>query len=88
MMNNDTTSGAEDVILSTITELLQRRGGNGGEVRPESSLLADLGMDSLEVAELSTALADTLGRDPFSEGILPDTVGELIGFYATGPQPQ
>jgi acyl carrier protein len=51
------------------------------EVRPGSKLSGDLGMDSLELAELSAVLEDELGSDPFSNGLLPRTVGDLLAFY-------
>lgn len=48
----------------------------------ETSLYADgLGLDSLETAELSSMLEDDLGSDPFSVGIMAQTVGELLDFY-------
>lgn len=51
-------------------------------VTDSTALHADgLGLDSLETAELSALLEDTLGTDPFSEGQLPVTVGELLDFY-------
>jgi acyl carrier protein len=69
------------VILATIETLLARRGAGGLAVTPESKLAADLGMDSLELAELSAVLEDELGHDPYSEGIIPATVSELVGYY-------
>jgi hypothetical protein len=38
-------------------------------------------MDSLELSELSAALEDDLGSDPYTEGLIPETVGELVSFY-------
>jgi acyl carrier protein len=40
-----------------------------------------IGLDSLQTAELSVTLEDELGRDPFSEGEMPQSVGEIIDFY-------
>lgn len=40
-----------------------------------------LGLDSLETAELSASLEDAVGSDPFSEGLLPETIGEILDFY-------
>jgi acyl carrier protein len=43
-----------------------------------------LELDSLEAAELSALLEDEFGSDPFSEGgDLPETVGDILGFYVT-----
>lgn len=80
-MANPETKNPESIIVATIEELVQRRGGSGIVVRSESNLLDDLGMDSLELAELSAVLADEVGSEPFSEGILPETVAELVAFY-------
>jgi acyl carrier protein len=41
-----------------------------------------LGLDSLEVAELSVLLEDALGCDPFSDGRDVTVVGEVLDFYA------
>jgi acyl carrier protein len=52
------------------------------EFGADTSLYAGgLGLDSLETAELSALLEDELGTDPFSSGVMPQTVGELIAFY-------
>jgi acyl carrier protein len=72
---------AEKTIMDALASLLERRDGAAPEVRPGSSLQEDLDLDSLEVAELSVILEDELGDDPFSQGILPNTVGELLAYY-------
>jgi acyl carrier protein len=77
----ETTVEFEKVILGAIETLLVRRGASDLSITPESKLTADLGMDSLELAELSAVLEDELGRDPYSEGIVPETIAELIGYY-------
>ncbi len=80
-MDAETTVDPERVIATAIETLLQRRGAAGLEVTPEAKLTSDLGMDSLELAELSAVLEDELGHDPYSEGIVPETVAELVGYY-------
>jgi len=72
---------AEGTVLAVIRELLERRGVAEVEITPESKLSAQLGLDSLELAELSAALEDDLGRDPYTAGLVPETVGELVAFY-------
>jgi acyl carrier protein len=72
---------AEATIRGVIDAILKRRDADGLEVRPDSRLTDDLGLDSLELAELSASLEDDLGSDPYTEGIVPATVGELVGFY-------
>ena len=79
-MDAETTMNPQQVIAGAIQTLLQRRGATLAVV-PESKLTADLGMDSLELAELSAILEDELGHDPYSEGIVPETVAELVGYY-------
>ncbi len=66
-------------------EVLDRFLARADKVAPydrETSLYAEgLGLDSLETAELSSMLEDDLGTDPFSVGIMAQTVGELLDFY-------
>ena len=40
-----------------------------------------LGLDSLETAELSATLEDEIGTDPFSAGLMPETIREILDFY-------
>jgi acyl carrier protein len=80
-VESETTVNPKQVIADAIETLLKRRGAAGLTVTPQSKLTADLGMDSLELAELSAILEDELGHDPYSEGIVPETVAELVGYY-------
>jgi hypothetical protein len=80
-MNNETAAGPEKVIVSAIQMLLEWRGATGLAVEPGSRITKDLGLDSLELAELSSTLEDELGSDPYSEGIVPETVADLVGYY-------
>ena len=72
----------QQLILSTLSMLLARREEAAPEVRPDSRLFEDLDLDSLEAAELSTILEDELGRDPYSEGLVPETVDDIVAYYA------
>jgi acyl carrier protein len=81
MPDTDQPAGVDTTILDAIRTLLERRGAGQLEVTPTSGLRSDLGLKSLELAELSAALEDDFGRDPFSEGIIPDTVADLLAFY-------
>lgn len=74
---------ARTLVFDTIGELLERRGAKGLEISDQSKLTEDLGMDSLELAELSAVLEDELGSDPYSEGLVPQTTAEVIDFYAS-----
>lgn len=74
---------SETDVRATITEFLQRV-GKAAEFDASTRLFADgLGLDSLETAELSALLEDEHGRDPFSAGEMPQTVGEIEAFYAS-----
>lgn len=49
----------------------------------DTPLYADgVGLDSLETAELSATLEDALGTDPYSADEMPQTLGEILAFYA------
>ena len=69
------------IIVESIRTLLERREDGAAVIRLDSHLHDDLDLDSLELAELSVMLEDTLGSDPYSAGIVPDTVGEIVSFY-------
>jgi acyl carrier protein len=81
LSGSDHLPDAEKTILSVIRELLDRRASADVDVTFDSDLHEDLELDSLELAELSAALEDDLGRDPYSAGIIPRTVGEVVEFY-------
>jgi acyl carrier protein len=72
---------AEKAVLKAVRGLLKRRKEQEVEVGLDSALYDDLQLDSLEVAELSATLEDDLGRDPYSEGLVPRTVAEVVDFY-------
>ncbi|KRC53893.1 MULTISPECIES: phosphopantetheine-binding protein [unclassified Nocardioides] len=74
----------ETRIVAIVTELLERSDREDLTVTLESRLHGDdgLGLDSLQTAELSAILEDELGTDPFGAGLLPETVGEVVAFYA------
>jgi len=74
---------AEKTVMSAVRGLLKRRKDRSVDVSLDSELYDDLQLDSLEVAELSATLEDDLGRDPYSEGLVPRTVAEVVDFYET-----
>jgi acyl carrier protein len=76
-------SQAEETIKRFLS-----RANKDADVSPATSLFADgIGLDSLETAELSSMLEDDLGDDPFSVGIMAQTVGEILDYYSDDPQP-
>jgi len=71
-----------DRVRGTIRSFLERQNSSDIDVDAETRLFGEgLGLDSLQTAELSVMLEDEIGRDPFSEGELPETVGEILDFY-------
>lgn len=72
---------AEKTVVRTIRGLLKRRKQDDAPLNLDADLYDDLHLDSLEVAELSATLEDDLGSDPYSEGLAPRTVAEVVEFY-------
>jgi acyl carrier protein len=72
---------AERTVLKAIRTLVRRKKGSDADVTLGSALHDDLMLDSLDAAELSATLEDDLGSDPYSEGVVPQTVAEVIEFY-------
>ncbi|MGH7806324.1 MAG: hypothetical protein ACREQJ_18390 [Candidatus Binatia bacterium] len=61
---------------------MERRKKPVPPLHDESALFTDgLNLDSLEMTELSAMLDAAYGRDPFSDGELPETVGEIVRYY-------
>jgi hypothetical protein len=75
------TQDPQTFILDSIRMLLARRDEPAAPVTIDAHLHDDLDLDSLELAELSVLLEDNLGRDPYSEGIVPNTAREILAFY-------
>lgn len=76
-------SEVQGKVLEVISLLLERADKAGVDVTLESQLHGEgLGLDSLESAELSAVLEDEFGTDPFSSGLMPETVQEIVDFYA------
>ena len=75
-------SNPASLVEETIDGFLKRI-GKSAEFDASTPLYGEgLGLDSLEAAELSVLLEDTLGSDPFSAGQEVTTVGDVLGFYA------
>jgi acyl carrier protein len=76
-------SDPQSVAEETIRGFLDRI-GKSAEFDASTPLYGEgLGLDSLEAAELSVLLEDTLGSDPFSAGVEVTTVGQVRDFYAS-----
>lgn len=73
---------SRDQVEQIVRDFVARTKSEAGELALDTSLYADgAGLDSLETAELSAVLEDELGRDPFSEGAMPETIGDIVKFY-------
>lgn len=71
-------------IEQTIRSFLHRAKKPADALTGGTRLYADgIGLDSLETAELSAVLEDTYGTDPFQSATMPQTVGDILGFYDT-----
>jgi acyl carrier protein len=66
-------------VVDAVQRLLSRK--NIDTAVTLDAELSELGLESLDLAELSAILEDELGRDPYSEGVLPRTVGDVIEWY-------
>lgn len=69
----------KQTVMESIQQLLRRKDIDV-EIGLDSDVAA-LGLESLDLAELSAILEDELGKDPYSAGIVPRTVGEIIDWY-------
>jgi acyl carrier protein len=70
--------------VNAVQAIVRRRTGRDEAVPLDADLWNDLGLDSLEVAELSAILEENLGSDPYSAGIVARTVREVLSFYESG----
>jgi acyl carrier protein len=72
----------EQRVVRVVSTLLARRKLPAAAVSTESPLYRDgLGLDSLAAAELSVMLEMEFQTDPYSEGEVPRTVGDIVRFY-------
>jgi acyl carrier protein len=81
MMMHETKDG----IVAEIQALLTRRPASppGDPIDEQTPLFTEgLDLDSLETAELSALLEVRFGRDPFTDGQVPQTIGEILDYYS------
>jgi len=70
-------------IERTVVEFLTRAEKITPDFGPDTPLYADgIGLDSLETAELSAILEDDFGADPFAADVMPETLADLVAFFA------
>jgi acyl carrier protein len=71
---------------STVRSFVARVKKRKNTVDLDVSLYSEgIGLDSLDVAELSAVLEDEFGMDPFSNGLMPETIGDIVSFYDETP---
>lgn len=79
------TTSVPDSIAAAIRTVLHDTGRSARDVDPGMLLAADLGLDSLDLAQTIVLLERSLGVDPFRapSGSRPAirTVGDLIAVY-------
>lgn len=79
-------SAPQPDVERTIRSFLAQVNKTVDPLAADLALFADgIGLDSLETAELSALLEDELGADPFSSDTMPQTVGDIVAFYAAEP---
>ena len=75
----------ENEIVVIIRTIRKHQGFLDEDITLESTLYDDgLGLDSLCVAELSSMLEKSYGKDPYTSKVLPQTVGDIVDFYNAG----
>ena len=73
----------EAEVITIIKTIRQHKGLPDVDIDAYARLYEDgLGLDSLSVAELSAGLEKAFGKDPYTSGQLPMTVGDIVNFYA------
>ena len=74
-----------DVVIAAITTVLRDTGRDTKPVEPAMRLAADIGLDSLDLAQTIVLLERSLGVDPFRSpsAARPSirTVSDLISIY-------
>jgi len=77
-----TASSVHDVVLSVVLEVGRQRNAELSAAEPTQSL-ADLGFDSLDLAQVAAELEIRLGVDPFARAAASQirTVADLLTLY-------
>ncbi len=72
----------ENEIVEIIRTIRKHQGHRDDAFQLDSPLYDDgIGLDSLCVAELSAMLEKAYGSDPYTSGVLPRTVRDIVSFY-------
>lgn len=69
-------------VSDSIQEVMIQNGKEVSSVKPETDILNETSLDSLDLALVIVMLEEKTGKDPFSKGFIPfRTVGELAKLY-------
>lgn len=72
----------EEKVEGLVRNILEQKNGEVPRDLPvEASLMDGLGLDSLDLAELSMVLESEFGQDPYSDGVFPQTIDEICAYY-------
>jgi acyl carrier protein len=78
-----------DAIIAAVRTVLRDTGRDARTIAPEMLLAADLGLDSLDLAQTIVLLERSLGVDPFRAAAAATprptirTVSDLVSIYTT-----
>lgn len=78
-----TDGSVRDVVLAVVLEVGRQRNPALERTEPTASLAADLGFDSLDIAQVAAELEVRLGLDPFAHHTTRRilTVADVIALY-------
>jgi acyl carrier protein len=73
----------EEKITAVVLDLARRRQPGLTQITPEQVLTTELGLESLDLAQLVAVLEEQLGVDPFATTAMTNvrTVGDLCAAY-------
>ena len=73
-----------DRVIDQIKDVYANKGAEAPSLRAESVLGPEIGLESLDLAEIVVRLEEEFGQDPFAEGMVPNirTIGDLSQLYA------
>lgn len=76
------SSKTQDLVIQSITEILSERKHSQILLKPETRILSETPLDSLDLAIVVVKLEEKTGKDPFKEGFIPfSTIEELANLY-------
>ncbi len=76
-------SATLDRVIDQIKNVYANKGATPPALSSESVLGPEIGLESLDLAEIVVRLEEEFGNDPFAEGMVPNirTIGDLSNLY-------